>query len=397
MFHVKQSSESLKGNPWKLYVLRLLGDFWLIAPILIPLYQSSGLNDTEVFVIQAFYSLMVLALEIPSGYFADRFGRKSSLVLGAVFWVLGFGIYSVADSFWMFLCAEGVLAASAGFRSGSDSALMYDSLICLKREGEYKRFQGFSDAFARVGTAISSLLGGTLAIVTLRLPVVVNMGIAILMLSISILLTEAPRKTPDSKSAWKSIRDTLRYCFRHPVIWPVVLTNAWVFSAGLIGIWSYFLIYQKAKLSLFWIGAVYAVYQAGSAFGSTISHRLEKSWGKKITLGLLLLIPVNFVLIGLIPFPWSLGLIFLNGWLWNMTGPILLDLIQGRVESENRATAISFNNMLSNLWFVVFSVGFGKLSDWVGLHPALMIWGGVIALGLLPALIILERGLRRGE
>ena len=47
----------LERNFWKVYLYRFLGEFYLIVPVLIPYYKASGLNSTQIFIIQAGYAL----------------------------------------------------------------------------------------------------------------------------------------------------------------------------------------------------------------------------------------------------------------------------------------------------------------------------------------------------
>ena len=64
-------------------------------PIAVPFFQSKGLSMQEVFSLQALFAVAVLAMEVPSGYLADRLGRKPTLIIGAVcVWVAAIAIRS---------------------------------------------------------------------------------------------------------------------------------------------------------------------------------------------------------------------------------------------------------------------------------------------------------------
>ena len=84
-------------------------------------------------------------------------------------------------------------------RSGCDSALIFDSLRELGRRGEYKRFEGKCVLFSRLGTALSSVGGGLLAMVFLRLPFLVNVGNALFMPPLALALAEPAREKRLSK------------------------------------------------------------------------------------------------------------------------------------------------------------------------------------------------------
>ena len=106
----------------------------LVMPIAILFFQDNGLNLKEVMILQGVYSFAVAIMEIPSGYIADVFGRKHTLSAGAILCFLGFLIISLSFSFWYFLIGEIILGIGSSFISGSDSALLYDSLSESKKE-----------------------------------------------------------------------------------------------------------------------------------------------------------------------------------------------------------------------------------------------------------------------
>ena len=81
----------VKDNIWKLYIIKGLMWFMVAMPIIVLFFQENGLSLQEVMILQGSYSLMVALMEIPSGYIADLFGRKKTMVLGTFFCFLGFG------------------------------------------------------------------------------------------------------------------------------------------------------------------------------------------------------------------------------------------------------------------------------------------------------------------
>ena len=90
--------------------------FLVIMPIAVPFFQSKGLSMQDVFSLQAFFGFVVVITEVPSGYFADLFGRKRALVVGFCHEIcgeMGFGwcrrLQGVHD---------GMTGGSAGFPPG---------------------------------------------------------------------------------------------------------------------------------------------------------------------------------------------------------------------------------------------------------------------------------------
>ena len=125
---------SVSSNIWKLYVIKASKWMALFMPIIWLFYEENGLTITDLFVIQAIYSVTIALIEIPSGYVADVLGRKNSMVIGTFFGFLGILTYSLSFGFDGFLLAALCLGVGQSFISGSDTALMYDSLVELNDE-----------------------------------------------------------------------------------------------------------------------------------------------------------------------------------------------------------------------------------------------------------------------
>jgi MFS family permease len=386
--------KNIRSNIWKIYAYKLLSEFWVIVPILIPYYESNNLSKTQIFTIQAAYALSILIMEIPSGYLADIIGRRKTLILGALFMPVGIGVYVFTDSFTSFLIAEFIIAIGNSMRSGCDSALVYDTLIQLKQESEYKKFEGRSFYYARLGTSISSILGGLLALMSLNFPFYANMASGALMLPIALALVEPQRKKLESASPFKDILRISRYCFTHPRLRLFMLLLALIRSTGITGIWAYFLYYESIGISIGYFGIIFAAFQLASAFGSRQAHTIETKIGQRSSLYVLLLIAPTFILVGLIKTPLLIPLIFLNAFLLGYSFPLMLDSMNRLIESEVRATALSVANMTGSLSFVIISPIFGRLVDTLSLSQAFIIMGVffIVCGGLIT--VAIDRNLR---
>ena len=98
--------QALRANIWKLHVILACRWFLLLMPVLVLFYQENGLSLEDVFTVQAFFSICVIFFEVPSGYFADRLGRKQSMLIGAICSSLGFAIYAFSYTLPHFLLAQ---------------------------------------------------------------------------------------------------------------------------------------------------------------------------------------------------------------------------------------------------------------------------------------------------
>jgi len=90
---------NLNNNIFKLYLIKIAKWFMLFMPIVVLFYEDNGLEMRHIFLLQAIYSISIVILEIPSGYFADALGRKYTLVIGTIMGFLGFLVYSFSYGF----------------------------------------------------------------------------------------------------------------------------------------------------------------------------------------------------------------------------------------------------------------------------------------------------------
>jgi predicted MFS family arabinose efflux permease len=377
--------------------MKFSGEFLPIAPVLILFYTANGLNPTQIFTIQAAFHLAVLLLEVPSGYLADVIGRKKTLVFGSIFFPLGLALYTAGHSFAAFVFAEVVLAVSVSMRSGCDSALLFDSLSQLGREGEYKRFEGRCALVARTGTAVSSVAGGLLATVFLRLPFLVNVAGALFMPPLALSLAEPEREKRRSKNPMRDILHICRYCLQQPHIRPVVLFCGLLMASQLTALWAYFLLYQELGIGVGWFGVLFAVFQLAGALGGARAHAFSERFGARTALFLTLLSPIFYVLLGVLPSVWLLPLLPANALLWNLAYPVLLERLNLAVASDVRATVLSLASMAGSVMFIVVSPLFGRLVDALSLSAAFVALGCTFLMAGAPLLAAMLRHWQKGQ
>ncbi len=161
---------SVEGNISKLYIIRCAKWFMLYMPIIGLFYADNGLSASQLFLVQAAYSFSSAVFAIPSGYFADVLGRKKTLIIGTILGAVGFLIYAQFHSFWAFFIAEAIMGIGESCISGTDSAMLYDSLLQSQNQQKYLKYEGrvtsfgcFAETFAELcGSAIASMFSPNL-------------------------------------------------------------------------------------------------------------------------------------------------------------------------------------------------------------------------------------------
>lgn len=162
--------------------------------MLVPFYEANGLSATQVFIVQAIYATSLLIFEIPSGYLSDVIGRKNTLILGSIALPPGLCIYAFSYGLVGFAVAEIILGIAGSMRSGTDSALIYDTLIQMQRESEYKKFEGTAEFFHQRAHSVSAILGGLCALTSLRYPFYLNIASGLVLFPLAVSFVEPQGK-----------------------------------------------------------------------------------------------------------------------------------------------------------------------------------------------------------
>jgi len=155
--------------------------------------QSRGLNFTEILALESFVAAGIFLFEIPSGVWADRFGRRRLLVVANALAVVGMAIFATGHHFLFFALESFLGGIGIACASGADQALIYDSLQAEGREGEARRVFGRLSAAGTVGHLVAYPIGGLLASYSLALPVYVTLISSVLALLLVLQLEEPPR------------------------------------------------------------------------------------------------------------------------------------------------------------------------------------------------------------
>ena len=67
----------------------------------VPFLAAKGMNLWQINVINSFFMLFIILAEMPTGSFADRFGRHHSISISCFLLVISFLIYYFSESFWI--------------------------------------------------------------------------------------------------------------------------------------------------------------------------------------------------------------------------------------------------------------------------------------------------------
>jgi len=133
---------------------------------LILFFLENGLSFVAIGTLYAAREITVNIFEIPSGIIADAYGRRKSMILAFLFYIISFVIFFVARSYVGFLCAMIVFSLGEAFRSGNHKAMIYHYLSVKGWDDQKVHYYGHTRAWSQLGSALSAISGAAIVFIT---------------------------------------------------------------------------------------------------------------------------------------------------------------------------------------------------------------------------------------
>jgi hypothetical protein len=346
----------------------------LSSAYLAPFFLERGLSLTEIFVLQSIFSLAVLALELPSGYLADKIGRARCIKLSAPLAAVGLIAYGFSGEFWQFVVCELLLAVSNSLISGADTALLYDSLKADGHEQKYeklsKRINARVFAAPVVGFPLAALMVWQVGIA----PTIIVDGLLIAVGAFfAWRLVEAPHFAPSEqttiKAAWHMQRDMLR---RAEVRWLLALYIA-LGAATYFGFWLSAPTYTNVGIPVAVFAAILAVRNLWKAAWSHWYHPVHRPGEHMLGYAVLAVLAYAGMASGQW---WLLVLVLGHDIVHALQGPTLLQRLNDHMPNGNhRATLNSAISLSQRLAYTIAGPIVGLATDLGGLSTGLLFTG----------------------
>lgn len=142
-----------------------------MAMYVVYLQSRGGLNLFQVNMVNFTYFATMMALEIPTGAFADLFGRKISFVIGNFLRGLSFLIYGIAGSFGFFILAEAICAVGSTFESGAFKSWMVSRVRHFGYTGNnFSKVFSLANTLGNIAGIVSAYIGARVSDHNLSMP-----------------------------------------------------------------------------------------------------------------------------------------------------------------------------------------------------------------------------------
>ncbi|HEX6676524.1 MAG TPA: MFS transporter [Actinomycetes bacterium] len=367
---------------------------------------DAGLSVTAAFAANAFWTAGQVLFEVPTGVVADTWGRRASYLLGALTLAVSTGLYWVAwrlhAPFWAWAATSALLGLGYTFFSGATEAWLVDALKHTGFEGSLESVFAKAQVVGGAAMLSGSVAGGLVAQVT-------NLGVPYLLRSAALVVTFAVAfvsmrdwgfAPKTGKRPLTEMRQVLRSSLHHglgnpPVRW-VMLSSPFVF--GVLAYSGYaaqpFLLQLYGDERAYSIaGLAAAVFAGAQIAGGMAAPRIRRLFRRRTSTVLAgaLATAGSLALLGVTTSFWvAVALLVAGGLVFAAVFPTRQAYLNGLIPSEQRATVLSFDNLLGSGGGVVIQPALGRVADaWS--YSASYLAGAAIQMLAVPLVALARR------
>ena len=396
-----RSAEPTPRSIQRTYLLLLLGNtlaasfIWGINTIFL---LDAGLSNLEAFAANAFFTAGMVLFEVPTGIVADTIGRRVSYLLGTVTLTASTLLYvllwELEAPFWQWAVASMLLGLGFTFFSGAVEAWLVDALTATRFTGELESVFGRGQMVTGAAMLTGSVAGGFVAEqISLGAPFLLRGLVLAVMFAVAFRLMHdvgfAPRKGGRPLAEMRRIAGaSVKYGWRVPAVkWLMVEA---LFTGG-VGIYAFYAL-QPYLLELYGdphayqiAGLVAAIVAGAQILGGIAAPRIRRLFERR-TSALIAMAAVSaavLALIGIVESFWAvIGLIVVWGLLFAASMPIRQTYMNGLIPSQQRATILSFDSLMTSIGGVWAQSVLGRAADVWGYAPSYLAGAAISALAV---------------
>lgn len=384
------------------YNIRLLGwhnfltDFRLYGPFIVIYFAEVSGSWTLAMMALSIMMVTSAALEIPTGILSDRIGRKKTLAAGSLFSALAVATYAIAPSFALLALGGLFEGVARSLFTGNNTALLYDTARASKKEHEYHHLLGRTSMMFQLGLGISAVLGGILALGSLRLVVALSVIPQVLAIFVSLRVKEPEVHKAISENSLEHFMEAFRHLKGHRRLKWLTLAQCLGYGFGEAN-YTFVAAYFKTLWPLWAIGFLRGAGNAAAAASFWMSGRMIDRFGH---------FPI-LIFARVYSFIANASALILN----SLVSPALISstslffgtitvandhLVQQTFTDDQRATLGSLVSFLGSLVYVPASLLIGVVADAAGPRVAILISVSIL-LAITPIFVMLFHGDRQED
>lgn len=353
----------------------------------VPFLEEKGMNLLEINIINAFFMIFVVLSEMPTGSFADNFGRNRSLSLACLLLSSGFFLYFFSSSFLIFILAEIILAFGHTFYSGALEAWMVDSLGARGEEELTTKIFVYEPTFKSIGLVTGVLIGSYLGEFDLSLPWIVSALLMFIIFILSLFIKENYKVEEDGLKEKNNLIKEVKTAWNYGVmnkdlLFVMIFGACLTFSIQALNMQWPLVFKNEHGFSSFQLGWLFVGMAISISVGAHLSYKIRRVLSEKQAI----IIPQIITAIAIIICSYvSLTSAIITFFLLHELGrgvikPLQQDFINRRLQSKNRATLLSLNSIFIRAGALLGLIFSGIVANMSSISIAWLLSGSILLL-----------------
>jgi len=355
-----------------LKIFNFLIGFSLFAPLAIIYFSLVSGSYTLGASIFGITMLASAILEVPTGIWSDRVGRKQTIILGSWARVIAFIFYAIGLSYWWLVVGAIFEGLSRAFYSGNNDAFLYDTLADDQMEKDYHEYLGKVSSTEQLAMGISALLGSIVASFSFAYLMWLSVISQIVMLLVSYKFVDPKSRHSNNSNIYAHLGKAVK----------LFIHNKKLRLLSIGSMLGYAISEMKWEFSSAFTATVWPLWAIGIAktlpsFGASLSFYYSGKIIRKFTAVKILLFDsfigkiASFISYGF-PSIVSPLIMCMPSLLYGVGSVAEKTLMQHEFSDQKRATMSSLNSLGGSIGFAIISVVLGNFADSMGPAKALI-------------------------
>lgn len=387
-------------NTKKYYLYQFMKELIPAYPLYALMFEYNGLSVLQISMLLSIWSVPAIILEIPTGILADIWSRKRIIVLGKVLKGLCYVTWLFADSFSGFAVGFLFWGTGSAFVSGTEEALLFDSLKLRGEEDRFEQVLGKGQFLSGISTLSASVAGGLIgmylgfqtALLLSVLTGAVTTGIALSFQEVN--LYRSRQKHINISSSISTLGQSARFIIQNSKVLMISLLSLLVIlTAGVLDEYDQ-LIAEDYGLTISLIGIWTAIRFLFMSFGSylagSVRRAMERNLRIRDRMGQICILCIAagcfLAVSGIVRYVGVMILYGLYYLIMSACGVLQEDYVQQKIDHEGRATVHSITALAQNLCGICFFGLIGIVMSRTDLS------GGLIFIGIYIIVITFVTG-----
>lgn len=380
------------GRQTRLYYAYVaLSNLSMISVVMNLYLAHMGFSLYQIGVLLAILQMGNTVLEIPTGFVADRFGNRASLLAALVLRMAGYALMPLAGASAGSLAAMAavmvVLALANTLTTGCASAIVTNALIAAGRADRLTDLNARSGLVFYCCYGAAALASGWLS--ERGYGLVVALSVACLAGALVAVALMRDVAADDARGARPiRVREAARYVLTNrPALYYALVEGAVAWSMVPVDDFYNNYLHDSLGIPLGLVGVVVAVQFVAASLAGLLSSRLARRVPEVVLarLGPVVVVAL-FLLFALSPDPRAAVALYLLGLAaFRLVNPVRTKLLDLAVDARFRVTVGSFNSIAISLLSAVSQPVFGWLAGELDMRAAMAVLIA-ITLALLAAI-----------